>query len=295
MMNVPGGAASVTLVSGRLDRYMTRPAATKGPYGTGRVIAGVFVLIFSCLIVLVVAGSVLAIGQDPSPTMQVLRIGLPLSLWWLVVWAIAKVMFSMSLADILSWRPGLRWGLLGRSVAVAGVIFAAYWGYKIAQSDKPVVTSSAVMIALLLALVMISLQASAEELVFRGFGPQIVLGKTGFSPAVFWVVSAGFSVLFALLHGASNAAMFGFYVVMALILAALVWRTAGLEAAFALHLVFNLTSQGSGLLLGQDLTKESATPTATELLTLIALSVVAAVAMAVVARGADAKGTISGP
>ncbi len=98
MMNVPGGAASVTLDSGRLDRYMTRPAATKGPYGTGRVIAGVFVLIFSCLIVLVVAGSVLAIGQDPSPTMQVLRIGLPLSLWWLVVWAIAKVMFSMSLA-----------------------------------------------------------------------------------------------------------------------------------------------------------------------------------------------------
>lgn len=282
-MTATSPAGSVDHNETELGRFTTRPAVTKGPYGIGRVILALFILGFSCLVVLLVAGTAFAFVEKPSPPVQVLRMGIPLALWWLVAWVVGRTMFTMSWGDMISHRPGLRWGFFGRSVAVAALIFGAFWSFRIARADEPVVTSSAVLVAILLALVFISLQASAEELIFRGFGPQIVLGSTGFSTARFWIVSAGFSVAFALLHGASNAGTFVFYIAMALILTAIVWRTAGLEGSFALHLVFNITSFCSALLLGQNLDKES-TPSMLELATLAGVSLVAALAIIALAR-----------
>lgn len=99
---------------------------------------------------------------------------------------------------------------------------------------------------------MIPLQAMAEELLFRGFAAQVLLGRVGYSTARFWVVSVVLTLVFALVHGTKDVTVFVAVFTLGLILAYLAWRLAGLEGAIGFHVGNNVVASGKWVLVGQD-------------------------------------------
>jgi membrane protease YdiL (CAAX protease family) len=145
---------------------------------------------------------------------------------------------GVGLLSSVWWR--LRWGWLRRMLLLAVAVFAVYFlvlfvlasamGQQFDfRADHPGIP---LMIVLVVAL--IPLQATAEEYVFRGYLMQLI-GR--------WLKHPAFAILlpvplFVFGHiydvwGMLNVGIF------AVIAAWLTWRTGGLEAAIALHIVNN--------------------------------------------------------
>jgi hypothetical protein len=80
------------------------------------------------------------------------------------------------------------------------------------------------------------IQAAAEEFFFRGYLMQ-ALGSLFAQPWIGVVLSA---LVFALFHGAQNLPLFLDRLAFGLLAAILVWRTGGLEASVAAHVVNNV-------------------------------------------------------
>ncbi|AKT50969.1 CPBP family intramembrane glutamic endopeptidase [Arsenicicoccus sp. oral taxon 190] len=196
----------------RLARFLEWPTVRRGPYGWGRVLAGFALLVLGCGLVAVGAGTLLGIGasvegeptQPTSPARGVLQAGLPIALWGLVVVAVARMVFRMRVDDLFSHLPGIRWGLLVRAALVAlvcpGILFTIM---SVVKGRSAQLTTPA-LLGVLAAVIVIPLQSMAEELIFRGFSMQMVLGKLGTSTARYWVASLVFGILFASIHAASN-------------------------------------------------------------------------------------------
>ncbi|WP_082309189.1 CPBP family intramembrane glutamic endopeptidase [Leucobacter musarum] len=148
----------------------------------------------------------------------------------------------------------IRWGMLGRLSLVAllavVVMNVAAIGFEIALNpaslNDPAPTAAAAdfdwtaaWTSLVIVILLVPLQATAEEVVFRGLFMQ-VLGS--------WLKSPWFGILipsvgFALAHiydiwGLLSVGLLG------VVAAWLTWRTGGLEAAIAIHIVNNLIAFG---------------------------------------------------
>lgn len=148
---------------------------------------------------------------------------------------------QVSFGRLSSVTGRLRWNLLGRDAAIALALVALGTSVSLAVSalsGTPVqFTWTATSAALLgVALLLVPFQAAAEEYLFRGL-PQLVLGS--------WLKSAWWGIvlpipLFVLGHGYGTLGLVqvGLFALAAGIL---VWRTGGLEAAIALHIVNNLS------------------------------------------------------
>ena len=147
----------------------------------------------------------------------------------------------------------IRWGLLGRvtGIAVLSVIAMNLAGIAFEFLLDPTLfsappvdsaaefDSSAALLSLLLVLILVPFQATAEEVVFRGLFMQ-VLGS--------WLKNPWFAILipsvgFALAHIYN---VWGLLAVglMGAVAAWLTWRTGGLEAAIAIHVINNLVAFG---------------------------------------------------
>lgn len=103
---------------------------------------------------------------------------------------------------------------------------------------------------LLVIVVLVPLQAAAEEYVFRGYLTQAfggLLSDPRLATGVAVVVPA---VVFALLHGAQSPAVFIDRLAFGLLAGVLVVATGGLEAALAYHVVNNVLAFGLALLVG---------------------------------------------
>jgi membrane protease YdiL (CAAX protease family) len=85
-------------------------------------------------------------------------------------------------------------------------------------------------------LITVPLQALGEEILFRGYLMQLF----GAIVRNEWFAILGTSLVFALFHGSQNPWLFGSRFLFGVIAGVLVWRTGGLEAAVAIHLVNNL-------------------------------------------------------
>ena len=85
------------------------------------------------------------------------------------------------------------------------------------------------------------LQSAGEEFLLRGLATRIV---GSWFPRTAGLVAAALisAVVFMSLHLAQDVWLNAFYLLFALLASLLVWRTGGLEAAVALHVVNNLTS-----------------------------------------------------
>lgn len=162
---------------------------------------------------------------------------------------------------LLSVERRIRAGALTRALAItAGVyatvtVLALAWGHLGAGAASAVdtatpgsdgaaaITATGALIgvgAYVLLGVVVALQTAAEELVFRAALPQILgaraLGQWGASAIVAYGLPA---LAFVALHSGS-AGTLADVAVFAACAALLTWRTAGIEAAWALHLVGNV-------------------------------------------------------
>ncbi|WP_449276869.1 CPBP family glutamic-type intramembrane protease [Leucobacter sp. GX24907] len=170
------------------------------------------------------------------------------------VWLAMRVSGVRPAKRVLSVALRVRWGLLGRTagyaaLALIGVNLAVSVtaGLLLSGGDEPIpempdIDVQAALISMGIVVLLVPLQAAAEEIVFRGALMQ-ALGA--------WLRSPWFAILlpaigFALAH----ITTYGFWGmlsvgIMGVVAAWLTWRTGGLEAAIALHVVNNLIAFGA--------------------------------------------------
>jgi membrane protease YdiL (CAAX protease family) len=86
-------------------------------------------------------------------------------------------------------------------------------------------------------------QAAGEEYGVRGLLARSIGSWFSSSRVGLVVATVLTSVVFMLLHGAGDPWLNGYYFGMGVIFSLLVWRTGGLEAAVALHMVNNLVGE----------------------------------------------------
>ncbi|MFF5471595.1 CPBP family intramembrane glutamic endopeptidase [Streptomyces achromogenes] len=139
----------------------------------------------------------------------------------------------------------LRWRWLGLCVLTAVPVLAlAMGGMFLLPADGGEAESwtgwPAFGQALAMLLVLVPLQAAAEEYVFRGWLTQTA-GAFLRSP---WAALVPQAVLFAAAHGWGTAWGFADLLVFGMCAGWLTWRTGGLEASIALHAVNNLFAFG---------------------------------------------------
>jgi membrane protease YdiL (CAAX protease family) len=151
------------------------------------------------------------------------------------------IMGPRPLGLLASVEAHLRWRWLFRCTVPALVIFGVVFGLTflvvgpmIGEPTQPPVITSTTWALVVLALLLTPLQATAEEYVFRGFLMQLIGG---------WLKHPAWAILlpvplFAIGHdydlwGLADVAIFG------VTAAWLTWRTGGLEAAIAAHVVNN--------------------------------------------------------
>lgn len=138
---------------------------------------------------------------------------------------------------LLSVQPRIRWRYLVTCLVVAlvvlnGVVLLSM----LVTGGLPVVMQQGFWGFLVVIILTSPLQAAAEEIFFRGYLLQ-ALGSLVAQPWFGVVVS---SLVFALLHGTQNLPLFIDRLTFGLLAAMLVWRTGGLEAGIAAHVVNNV-------------------------------------------------------
>lgn len=155
-----------------------------------------------------------------------------------ICWVLMATVHQVRPRWLSSVRPRLRWRYLLISGGIALVVLNAVTLIPMAFGAAPAtVAPQPGFWAFLVVIVLTApLQAAAEEYFFRGYLLQ-ALGSLVAHPAFGVVVSA---VLFALMHGVQNPALFLNRLGFGLLAAVLVWRTGGLEAAIGAHVVNNI-------------------------------------------------------
>lgn len=154
-----------------------------------------------------------------------------------ICWVLMAIVHQVRPRWLSSVQPRLRWRYLLICAAVALVVLNGVTLIPMALGPGISLAPQPGLVGFLVVIVLTSpLQAAAEEYFFRGYLLQ-ALGSLVAHPAFGVVVSA---VLFALLHGAQNPALFLNRLGFGLLAAVLVWRTGGLEAGIAAHVVNNV-------------------------------------------------------
>ena len=184
--------------------------------------------------------------ETPSPASVIFQLATFIGVWP-AIWAVREYLHDQPFGTLFSPESGIRWGDFGRGIALA----AGFWcvsmliGSAIAglpeRTDLPLATWAAALAPLA---VMVFLQASAEEMIFRGYILQQLAARWR-SPLIWGVLPA---LLFGLAHYSSGSKLgVGWeYVAVTLLFgltaAALVWRTGSLAAAMGLHTGMNVIS-----------------------------------------------------
>jgi len=163
----------------------------------------------------------------------------------LVVWGFYRFFHNRRLEWLWSVSPGVRWRYaiicLAASAIVMGAVTAYHWVTGPGWAPMPGWGWYALVIV-----ATTPFQALAEEVLFRGYMMQ-ALGTMVRNPWFPIVVTA---VVFALFHGVQNPWLFSSRLVFGVLAGILVWRTGGLEAAVAIHVVNNLCAFGLAILTG---------------------------------------------
>jgi membrane protease YdiL (CAAX protease family) len=172
---------------------------------------------------------------------------------WPAAWVVMKVLHGTPFGALLSPERRMRWGDFGRGLLLAVGFWALTLAFSVPVGGFPerstveFATWTTIIVPLA---VLVFFQASAEELIFRGYILQ-QLAVRWRSPLIWGALPA---FLFGLAHYDNGAALgAGWLYVTATLLfgltaAALVWRTGSLAAAMGLHTGLNIFSlSGIGL------------------------------------------------
>jgi membrane protease YdiL (CAAX protease family) len=155
-----------------------------------------------------------------------------------ICWVLMAIVHQVRPRWLSSVQPRLRWRYLLICAGVALVVLNAVTLIPLALGSTDVtVRPQAGFWSFLVVIILTSpLQAAAEEIFFRGYLMQ-ALGSLVAHPAFGVVVSA---LIFALMHGVQNPALFVNRLGFGLLAGLLVWRTGGLEAGIGAHVVNNI-------------------------------------------------------
>ena len=155
-----------------------------------------------------------------------------------ISWALMAMVHHMRPRWLSSVQPRIRWGYLFGCLAIAAVVLNGVFLLSRAAGEPLNFDPQPGFWGFLAVIVLTSpIQAAAEEIFFRGYLLQ-ALGSLVAKPWFGVVVS---SVVFALLHGTNqNLPLFVDRLGFALIAGLLVWRTGGLEAGIAAHVINNV-------------------------------------------------------
>lgn len=171
------------------------------------------------------------------------------------LWLAAGIPIAMLTAwAVLGQRPGwlssvaggFRWSWFARCCVIVLPIWAVLigTGYYLGSLDQPIELRwfDYTVFMIITILVTTPLQSAGEEYVVRGLLARCV-GAYFANPWVAFgaatVVSSG---VFMVLHGAQDPWLNVYYVVFAVVSSWLVWRTGGLEASIAIHVINNVLS-----------------------------------------------------
>lgn len=141
----------------------------------------------------------------------------------------------------------LRWRYLLASAVVALVILGGLLTFRLTSGPPLDLTPQNGFVGFLAVILITSpLQATAEEVFFRGYLTQ-ALGSLVTNPWFGVVVS---SVVFALFHGGQNLPLFIDRLAFGFLASVLVMKTGGLEASIAAHIINNVLAYTSAGLIG---------------------------------------------
>lgn len=158
----------------------------------------------------------------------------------LTAWAV----FGQRPRWISSIAGRFRWGLFWRFVAVAVPILAVSVGVETVLGGPPQLVWNADSWFLIIAILLTTpLQAAGEEYATRGLLARSIGSWFGSARVGLVVATVVTSVVFMLLHGAGDPWLNGYYFTVGVACSVLVWKTGGLEAGIALHVVNNLIGE----------------------------------------------------
>ena len=154
-----------------------------------------------------------------------------------IAWGLLMVVHQVRPRWLSSVAPGIRWRyLLGCLVIALVTLNGALLLSTLVQEPLKFGVQQGFWGFLVVIVLTSPIQAVAEEIFFRGYLLQ-ALGSLVRTPWFGVIVS---SVVFALLHGTQNLPLFVDRLAFGLLAAILVWRTGGLEAGIAAHVVNNV-------------------------------------------------------
>jgi len=177
---------------------------------------------------------------DPDNPWLFLVLVVPLILMIPVLYAASRMMQGPGVGFLSSVAGRLRWGWLAETLGWAFAAFGAFYALSFAASaaaGETIVMDGAhpnTLLMVVLVVLLIPFQAAAEEYVFRGYLMQLIgswLRHPAFAivlPVPLFVVGHVYDVWGSLSVG-----------IFAVVAGWLTWRTGGLEAAIALHIVNN--------------------------------------------------------
>ncbi|MCB0913460.1 MAG: CPBP family intramembrane metalloprotease, partial [Propionibacteriaceae bacterium] len=168
-----------------------------------------------------------------------LALWVPLSL--LTAWAA----FQQRPKWLSSIQGGFRWRLFWRFALIALVVLGASTGVQILlEGGVGGLAWNSDSVFLIVTIVLTTpFQAAGEEYSLRGLGARTIGSWFGSRRAGLIVATLVTSIVFMLLHGAGDPWLNAFYLLFAVLSSILVWRTGGLEASIALHVVNNLIGE----------------------------------------------------
>ena len=162
-----------------------------------------------------------------------------------------RVAYGRPWGRLFSVTGRLRWGWLLQCMAVVAPLWVAYLAANWLVFGQEVLPRPEAWIGLLVVTLLTTpLQAAGEEVAFRGLVVQAV-GAWIRSPVVALAVSTAVSAAtFVAAHGSMDVWIWIDIGSLAVAACWLAWRTGGIEAGIALHVVNNLAVTFAGILLG---------------------------------------------
>jgi membrane protease YdiL (CAAX protease family) len=137
---------------------------------------------------------------------------------------------------------GLRWGWLFRILGLILVPYLAFEALTVALTGVPQLTWKPYSLFMIIVILLTTpLQCAGEEYGLRGLVNRL-FGSYGSSRVSFWIGAVVSSVAFMFLHAAQDIYLNAFYFSFGMISCWMAWRTGGLEAGIALHVVNNMVA-----------------------------------------------------
>jgi membrane protease YdiL (CAAX protease family) len=154
-----------------------------------------------------------------------------------ISWALMAMVHLMRPRWLSSVQPRIRWRYLFGCLVIAAVVLNGVVLLSTAVRDDLSYHPQPGLVGFLVVILLTSpLQAVAEEVFFRGYLLQ-ALGSLVAKP---WFGVIASAVVFALFHSTQNLPLFIDRLGFGLLAGLLVWRTGGLEASIAAHVINNV-------------------------------------------------------